>query len=150
VTAPVRRFFGSWSPAHWAFLGICALGEVALLAFDRQTAYLAVGAAAYGLVLWIVTRSCIRLDLPSEETAFKTRPGGWRLWARVAVVVAACAYVLAGREVFWSGPVNAALQHLSVIVGLRYGDSALPNVLLRRSCPARFCSYSARRLRSSV
>lgn len=122
-------------PAQTTFAAICAAGEIALLAFDRPSAYIALGAFAYGAVLWLITRAFVAIDLPSEETVLKTKAAGWRLVARVIVVAASCSYVILGRQWFWNGPVNAAIQHLSVRVGLGNGDTAIPNFLFEALVP---------------
>jgi len=119
-----------WRPAHALFLCVCGACELVLLVFDRTSAYIAIGAFAYGLILWTITRACISLDEASEETVLKTTAKGWRLALRVLVVAVTLSFVVFGRQWFWSSSANLALQHLSVRIGLGNGDSALPNLLL--------------------
>ncbi len=119
-----------WRPAHSVFLALCGVSEVVLLVFDRTSAYVGLGACAYGLILWLIARACIPLDERSEETVLTTTAKGWRLTLRAIVVVATLGLVFFGRRWLWASAANHALQHLSVRVGLGNGDTALPNVLL--------------------
>jgi len=119
----------TWRPAHTAFLAVCGICEIALLVFDRTSAYTALGAFAYGLILWLITRACIRLDEAAEETVLKTMARGWRLACRVVVVLATFAVLLFGHDWVWNSPVNAFLQRAFAGVHLGNGDSAIPNFL---------------------
>jgi membrane protease YdiL (CAAX protease family) len=114
-------------PAQTTFATICVVSAIALLAYDRPSAYIALSAFAYGAILWLITRAFVAVDLPSEDAAFKTTARGWRLAVRALVVVAALSWAVFGRQWFWNGPFNGAIQHLSVGVGLGNGDTALPN-----------------------
>jgi membrane protease YdiL (CAAX protease family) len=120
----------TWRPAHTVFLAICGVCEIALFVFDRTDAYTALGAFAYGLILWLIARACIPLDGESEETTLKTTARGWRLACRVLVVLATFAVLLFGHDWVWNSPVNAFLQRVFARVGLGNGDSAFPNSLI--------------------
>lgn len=112
-----------------AFGALCVVCEAVLLAWDRSSAYFGIGAFAYGLVLWLITRASIRIDLDLEKSALITRATGWRLALRLLVVAAALGLVVFGRNWLWNSPVNVAIQHFSATVGLGYGDTAIPNFL---------------------
>ncbi|MFY9719437.1 MAG: CPBP family intramembrane glutamic endopeptidase [Candidatus Cybelea sp.] len=116
------------------FWGLCIVCEAVLLVYDRQSAYLGYGAFAYGAVLWIITRSCIRLDVQSEQRALKAAATGWRLWARVAVVATTLALVIPGRQLLWHSSAVAAIQRFSAPVHLG-ADSAIPNFVFYALVP---------------
>ena len=119
----------SWRPAHTVFLAICSVCEIALFVFDRASAYTALGAFSYGLILWLIARACIPLDEASEESTLKTAARGWRLACRVLVVLATFAFLLFGHDWFWNSPVNAFLQRAFAGVHLGNGDSGIPNFI---------------------
>jgi membrane protease YdiL (CAAX protease family) len=119
----------SWRPAHTAFLSICGVCEIALFVYDRTSAYIALGAFAYGLILWLIARACIQTDEASEESVLKTTARGWRLACRVLVVLATFAFLLFGHDWFWNSPANAVLQRFFAPASLGNGDSAIPNFL---------------------
>lgn len=120
------------------FVVIRAACEAFLFVFDRPSAYLGLGAAAYGAVLWLITRFCIRLDLESEGRALKAQATGWRLWLRAAVVAATIALVIPGRQWYWHSTFYAAIQHFAAPVHLGH-DSALPNSYFTHSCRVCCC-----------
>ena len=82
------------SLAYLALLLICLVCEAVLFIFNRDDAFIAIGAFGYGLVLWLIARACIHLDHAAEDAALKPRVSGMRLYARVAVVVAALLFVV--------------------------------------------------------
>jgi hypothetical protein len=116
------------------FWGFCIVCEAVLFVYDRQSAYLGYGAFAYGAVLWIITRSCIRLDVQSEQCALKAAATGWRLWARVGVVAGTLALVIPGRQLLWHSSVVAVVQRLSAPIHLG-ADSAMPNFVFYALVP---------------
>jgi membrane protease YdiL (CAAX protease family) len=117
------------------FAGVCIFCEAVLLLFDRNSAYIGLGAFAYGLILWLIARACIQLDLQSEERVLKTTVKGWRLLCRVLVVAGILLFIVFGRQWFWSSPMNAAIQRVSKALYLGYGDSALPNAIFQVIVP---------------
>jgi membrane protease YdiL (CAAX protease family) len=124
-----------WSGAHVAFLLVCVVCTAFLALTDRGSAATAVGAFAYGLILWLIARAFIKYDPVSENVAFRTTARGWRLALRVVVLLGALLYVVTGRHWFWNTPLNVGLQHISVAIGLGNGDTALPNVLFEAIVP---------------
>lgn len=110
-----------------AFVVLCGAAEITLLLFDRPNAYIALGASAYGLSLWLLTRALIPLDA-SERLAIKTNAKGWVLAARVMVVVSTLAVIASRQMWFWQSSVNKVLQIVSSAVGLPQ-STALPNLL---------------------
>ncbi|HTZ53726.1 MAG TPA: CPBP family intramembrane glutamic endopeptidase [Candidatus Acidoferrum sp.] len=79
-------------PAIFFFL-VCLFSEAILFVYNRADAYAALGAFAYGLVLWLITRACIRSSPAAEESTLKAQATGLRLYARIAVVVASLLFV---------------------------------------------------------
>lgn len=69
VEGPAKRR----SLAYLAFFIICLICEAMLFIFDRTYAYTALGAFAYGVILWLIARACIRDDAAAEEAALKPR-----------------------------------------------------------------------------
>ena len=129
----LARFVGEWRAAHKAFLVICVLSELILFAFDRTSAYIGLGVFAYGLILWLITRTFIKYDAVSEQIAIKTQSNGWRLYARVAVVIAPILFVFFettwGESLVLHSGAEAIVQRISAAIGIGYGDSALPNFI---------------------
>ena len=120
----------SWRPAHIVFASICGVCEIAVLIFDRTSGYIGLGAFAYGLVLWLIARACIRPDEASEDSAIKTTATGWRLALRVVVVAATLGFVFFfERQWFWNSSANEALQRFSAWIHLGAGNTALPNAI---------------------
>lgn len=121
------------SPAK-VLLAICIMSEAVLFVYDRTSAYIGLEAFAYSLLLWLITRSCIKCDAASEDVVLKTRVGGWRLYARLAVVTATLLFVAYetswGASLVWNSGEESAVQHVSAAIGLGYGDTALPNFIV--------------------
>jgi membrane protease YdiL (CAAX protease family) len=109
------------SLAYFAFFTICLICEAILFLFDRLYAYTAFGAFAYGLILWLVARACIRYDAEAEVAALRAQATGLRLYARIAVVVAALLFV-------------AVRTNTGVFLTWR-GDSAFPNFISEALVP---------------
>jgi membrane protease YdiL (CAAX protease family) len=117
VEGPTKRR----SLAYLVFFATCLVCEAILFIFDRTYAYIALGAFAYGLILWLVARACIRYDAAAEDVALKAQATGVRLYARIAVVVASLLFVVmranAGVFLTWRG------------------DSAFPNFISEALIP---------------
>jgi membrane protease YdiL (CAAX protease family) len=103
VEGPAPR----WSFAYLTFAIVCLLCEAVLFAYERGYAYLALGALAYSLVLWFIARACIRYDAAAEEIALRPKASGFRLYTRLAVIIAALLFVVAkihmGAFLLWHG-----------------------------------------------
>ena len=132
--AALRQATGTWGTAQTAFLVLCLASEAILFLYDRGSAYIGLGAFAYSLILWIITRSCIKYDPAAEDVGLRTRASGLRLYARVAVVAATLLFVAYetswGAALVWNSRAEVFVQHVSAAIGLGYGDTALPNFLV--------------------
>ncbi len=117
-----------------AFFALCLTSEAILFVYDRTSAYIGLEAFSYGLILWLIVRSCIKRNGESEATALRTRSSGTRLYLRTAVVVATLLFVAYqtswGEQLILRSHAEALVQRLSSAVGLGYGDSALPNFIV--------------------
>lgn len=129
-----RPMARAWGTAQIAFLFVCLISEAILFAYDRSSAYIGFGAFAYSLILWLITRFCIKYDAAAEEVALRTSAFGLRLYARVAVVAATLLFVAYetswGASLVWNSRAEALVQHASAAIGLGYGDTALPNFIV--------------------
>jgi membrane protease YdiL (CAAX protease family) len=98
---------GRRSLAYLTFAIVCLICEAVLFVYDRSYAYVALGAFAYSLILWLVARACIRYDAAAEDAALRPKASGTRLYARLAVVVAALLFVVIkvhlGAFLMWHG-----------------------------------------------
>lgn len=125
--------FRHWRSAHVAFLTLCFICEAVLFIYERSSAYIGLGAFAYALILWLMTRAFIPLDRESEHVAFRTTAKGWRLLARVVVVAATLTVVAFG--VVWHSAAGPALQRVGALVGFP-NDTAVPNFIVYVLIPA--------------
>jgi membrane protease YdiL (CAAX protease family) len=95
------------SLAYLTFAVVCLVCEAVLFVYERGYAYLAFGAFAYSLILWLIARACIRSDPAAEDAALRAKASGFRLYARLAVVIAALLFVVAkihlGTFLVWRG-----------------------------------------------
>lgn len=92
---------------YLTFAIVCIICEAALFVYDRGYAYIALGSFAYSLILWLIARACIRYDAAAEGVALRPKASGVRLYARLAVVVAALLFVVIkihlGTFLVWHG-----------------------------------------------
>ena len=56
----IKQAAGAWGSAQTALVALCVVSEAILFVYDRGSAHIGLGAFAYSLVFWLITRSCVK------------------------------------------------------------------------------------------